>query len=143
MDNKENGEVSFEASGKSYTLRYTDGAFIALEEYLDRGIFDIFGELLSWGPKFDAKGKPLPETQADVEARMKKMRLGFCRAVFWAGFHDLHKDVTIEQAGTIMKDIGGVLGVYALIVNGFAAALPDSKGESEARPPKRPINHRK
>lgn len=143
MDNKENGEVSFEAGGQKYTLRYSDGAFIALEEHLGRGIFDIFDELLSWGPPFDGKGKPLPETKAEVEARMKRMRLGFCRSLFWAGFHDLHKDVTIEKAGTLMKEVGGMMGVYSLVAEGFAVAMPGGKGQSEARPPKKPINHRK
>lgn len=144
MDNRELGEVSFEASGETYTLRYSQGAFIALEEHLNRGILDIFDELISWGPKRDKNGKPLSETQAEIEARVKRMRLGFCRSLFWAGFHDLHKDVSIERAGELMNQIGGMMGAYKLVVEGFSASWPaTAEGKSEARPPKRSSSRQK
>jgi hypothetical protein len=137
MDNPETGDVSFEARGRTFTLRYTTAAFCALEEHLDRGMFDILEELGSWAPKFDAKGKPLPETAEETSARVRRMRLGFCRAVFWAGFHDRHPEITIEQAGELMSEVGGMIGAMNLISKGMEAAQPKKGENAPARPPRR------
>lgn len=146
MDNREIGEVSFAAGGRQFTLRYTSAAWIALEEYLGRGMFDLLDELLSYSPPFDGKGKPLPESDAVRMQRLKKMKLGFVRALFWAGFHDRHKDVTIEQAGELMEEVGGMIGAYQLIMAGAAAAQPTNENASgatqAARPRKRPTGSR-
>lgn len=136
MDNPETGDVSFAARGKTFTLRYTTAAFIALEVYLDRGVVDILDELSQWSPPFDPETrKPLPETPEALRARIKGLRAGFMRAVFWAGFHDLHRDVTIDDAGEIMTEIGGMMSVYRLVVEGIAASQNPATGESP-RPPK-------
>jgi len=136
MDNREIGEVSFVAGGRQYTLRYTSAAWIALEEHLGRGMFDVLDELLSYSPPFDAKGKALPETHAATIQRLKRMKLGFIRAVFWAGFHDGHKDVSLEQAGDLMKEVGGMVGAYNLIMTGAAAAQPEQGKAGVGSPPR-------
>jgi len=136
MDNPETGDVSFEANGKTYVLRYTTAAYVALEAHLDRGIIDIYEELSTWSPPFDpAKQAPLKETPEQLVARVKRMRLGFMRALFWAGFHDLHREVTIEQAGELMETIGGMMEAYRLVVGGVSQSQA-RVGDGAARPPK-------
>lgn len=138
MDNPETGDVSFEARGKRYTLRYTTAAFVSLEAHLDRGIFDIYEELATWSPQFDPKTKkPVPESDEQTLARIRKLRVGFMRALFWAGFHDLHRDVTVDEAGEIMKEIGGMMAAYRLVVEGISAAQQPPQAEAAGRPPKR------
>lgn len=142
MDNPETGDVSFEAQGQRFTLRFTTAAFIALEDQIGRGMLDILDEMQSWAPKLDAKGKMVPETADETKARMGRVRLGFLRAVFWAGFHDRHPEITIEQAGDLMVFIGGMLGTLNLVARGIQAAQP--KVESvPPRPPRRRPNARR
>lgn len=135
MDNPETGDVSFEARGRTFTLRYTTAAFVALEAFLDRGIIDIFDELRTWLPKYDPTTmRPVAETEQDVLARVKTLRLGFMRAVFWAGFHDMHRNVSVDEAGEIMEEIGGMMAAYQLVAQGISSAK--SSGGSQPRPPK-------
>lgn len=143
MDNPETGDVSFQAQGQTFTLRYTTAAFVALESYLDRGIVDIYEELAKWSPKFDpATLKPLPEQPEETLARVRKMRVGFMRALFWAGFHDLHKDVTVDDAGEIMTEIGGMMAVYRLVVEGLGNSRASGVQGEKSRPPKRSTSRR-
>lgn len=145
MDNPETGDVSFECEGKSYTLRYTTAAFVALESYLDRGIVDIYDELSRWSPKFDpVTRKPIPETPKETIDRAKGMRLGFMRALFWAGMHDLHREVTVDEAGEIMTKIGGMTAAFALVMRGVANSQSDSSaGSAVPRPLKRSAARRR
>lgn len=138
MDNREIGEVTFTANDQIYTLRYTSSAWVALEAYLDRGMMDILEELMVYAPPRDAKGNPVSEDNAATLKRIKRWRLGFVRALFWAGFHDRHKDVTIEDAGDMMDQVGGMVGVYNLVMAGVAAAQPAAKEGAGKSPPSRP-----
>ncbi len=144
MDNPETGDVSFEANGRTYVLRYTTAAFVALEAHLDRGILDIYEELATWSPPFDpATRLMLPETPEQLVARVKTMRLGFMRALFWAGFHDLHPEVTIDQAGELLKAVGGMMAAYKLVVEGVSRAQPRGGEGASARPPRGPAGRRR
>lgn len=131
------GEVSFAAGDKTYTLVFSNNAFCALEKHLNRGIFEIYEEIASWSPKLDAKGKPLPETKGEMEARAKRIRLGFCRALFWAGLSERHPELTLEEAGALMTDAGGLIGVMNLISTGVSASHPAPEAGS-SRPKKGP-----
>ena len=142
MDNPETGDVSFEARGRTFTLRYTTGAFVALERYLDRGIIDIYDELAMWSPKFDmTTRKPIPEKPEETLARLRKLLVGFIRALFWAGFHDRHPEVTVDEAGDIMTEIGGMMAGYRLVVEGLSNSRTAAEGE-KSPPPKRPSSRR-
>jgi hypothetical protein len=143
MDNPETGDVSFQAQGRTFTLRYTVGAFVALENFLDRGIIDIYDELATWSPPFDPETrKPVAETPEQVRRRVKNMRVGFMRAVFWAGLHDQHREVTLDQAGDLMTEIGGMMAAYRLVVQGISLSKSPAGSEDSARPPKRPSRGR-
>ena len=138
MGNPQKGEITFEAGGKDYTLVFSNNAFCVLEDYLGRGVLDIYDEIGSWSPPLDAKGKPKPETEKEATARAKRIKLSFCRALFWAGLKDRHPEMTIEAAGNLMDEVGGLVGVMKIIANGVAAASPAAKEGGSARPPKKP-----
>lgn len=135
MQNPHVGEISFEAGGKRRRLVYTNNSFCALEDHLGRGIIEIYADLAALSPKVDAKGKFLPETEAEAAARGRRIRLGFIRAVFWAGLIEDNKEITISQAGDLMEEVGGLMPTINLIMGGVAAAQPASK-DQDARPPK-------
>jgi hypothetical protein len=128
MGNPEKGEVSFQAGGETYTIVFSNNAWCVLEAHLDRGILDIYSEIESWAPKTDAKGKPIPETKEQEQARVKRIKLGFCRALFWAGLIDRHPDLTVKQAGEIMTSAGGLLPVMNLITTGILHSQPEASG---------------
>lgn len=140
MDNPIKGEVSFEAEGKAWTLVFDNNAWCALEAHLDRGILDIYQEIGSWSPPMDDKGEPLPETPQQANVRAKRIRMGFCRALFWAGLTARHRGMTIERAGTLMTSAGGLLGVMNLIAKGVSLAQSGTdegqQTKAAARPPK-------
>lgn len=133
MANPHKGEVEFTASGESYKLVYSTNALCELEDLTGRGFTDIILELQSWAPKFDEKGNPLPETQEQIEARAKKMRLSLVRAVFCAGLRDNHEKTTLKQAGDLMVSVGGLVPAMDLINRAFAVGFPDV--EKQPHPP--------
>lgn len=136
MANPVKGETTFEARGKKYTLVYSANAYASLEEELNCGIFEIYDRLNSWSPPRDAKGKPKHETAEQTAARMAGVRIGFARAVFWAGLLDRHPEITIREAGDLMSEVGGIVGVYGLIMGGVVKSMPTDQESGSARPPK-------
>ena len=142
MANPVKGEVSFAARGKKFTLVYSANAYASLEEELNCGIFDIYDKLKSWSPPRDQKGKPKPETTEQMAARMAGVRFGFARAVFWAGLLDHHPEITIGEAGNLISEVGGIVGVYGLIMDGVVKSMPtDQEGGGSSRPPKEARKH--
>jgi hypothetical protein len=140
MSNPHKGEIAISADGKKYKWCFSANAISVLEEHLDRGIFDIAEELRSWSPPLDDRSQPKPETAAEIKARNARVRFGFCRSVFWAGFQDAHPDMTVQLAGDIMMKNGGLIGGLALIMQGMMLAFPQSgegEGDAGANPPNR------
>ena len=90
--------------GKGKQLRwvFSVDAICALEDHLDRGVIEITAEIMSWLPPsrmVDGKPVALPETPEQTATRNGRVRMGFCRAVFWAGLQEYHPDHTIAMAG--------------------------------------------
>lgn len=112
MANPHKGEVGFTADGKEWSLRYSTNALCTLEDDLDMGTAALVAELQ----------KP------------DGVRMSTLRTVFWAGLQDRHQDVTREQAGEIMSEIG-FANVGPLIGEAFAHAFAEGSGK-KARPPK-------
>lgn len=133
MANPQKGEVSFEADGKTWTLRYSANALCELEDHLSRGVVDIASELQSWGPPVGPDGKSSGETPERAAERVKLIRLGTLRAVFWAGLRDHHPDIDIRHAGDLLVAAGGAMGGLALVADAFAQAFPEPE---TVRPPK-------
>lgn len=112
MANREKGEVSFEAGGKQYTLRYSSNALCELEDALNLGINDII-------------------------ARMKNMRVKDARAIFWAGLTDNHPDIDLKAAGRMLDEIK-IEKATSLITEAFSLAF--GKGEKAETKDARPQN---
>ncbi|HEY8342927.1 MAG TPA: hypothetical protein VIK75_08050 [Calditerricola sp.] len=74
--NKHRGEVELKAGDKTYVLRYTTNSLVRLEDEL---------------------GKPAMELGESFHE---------ARALFWAGLLHAHPDLTMEQAGEIMDEVG-------------------------------------
>lgn len=113
MANRVRGEVAFEASGKTWTLRYSTNSLCELE---------------------DALGLPVNKIIAGLQDR-DNVRIKTIRAVVWAGLRDRHAEITLAEAGELISDAG--LGPMTTKVGeAFAAAFPETEsGEDAARPP--------
>lgn len=105
------GEVAFEVSGATYTLVYSINSLCTLEDRLDLTVQQI-GERMSTA-----------------------MRLSFLRQVFHGGLTSHHPQVTEEQAGELIQDLG-VPRAGELIADAFFKAFADGKESAAPRPRK-------
>lgn len=112
MANQQRGEVSFEASGKTWTMRVGTEAMCQIEDLTGKSIVEI-GKLLS------------DEKTATVT---------LLRTVFCGALQEHHEGITLRECSKLMDDVGvDVIGQK--IGKAFAAAFPKAK-EGRARPPK-------
>lgn len=116
MANREKGEVSFDAQGKTWTLRYSTNALCELEEATGHGAIEL----------------------ANSMADETKIRISDLRYMLWAGLTDKHDGITVKEAGRLM-DALGMDKAGPLIGEAFQAAFPSGgeageaeKGKSEA-----------
>lgn len=112
MANRERGEVSFEASGKSWTMKIDTNAMCEIEAMTGKGIAEI-GQLLG----------------NEKTATMTLMRAVFCGAL-----QQHHGGITLREAGGLIDEIGAEQAGL-LIGQAFEAAFPAAKA-GEARPRK-------
>jgi len=111
--NPKRGDVSFEAGGKTYTLRYNHRALVKLETALGKGLMQVIAEM----------GKP------------DTMRLGTTVALLWAGLQQHHPEMTQDQAIDILDEIdGGVPTVIAVIDQAFGKAFESTLGTKGTNP---------
>lgn len=118
MANPHRGEVSFDAEGAAYTLRYSANSICELEDLLNRSIVSVSEEMASWSKD------------------SLKIRMSLIRAVFWAGLRDRHPEMTIREAGELILSAGGILKAMEYISEAFSAAFPSEEGNGAARPTK-------
>jgi len=112
MANPLTGETTFEAGESTYTLVLDVDAICALEAKLDMGIGEIVMSL---------NGSP---------------RLGFLRAMLWAGLQARHKGMTEKAAGDLIPLMGGLPGVSSAIGKAISNAFaPPEEGEAADPPP--------
>lgn len=113
MANRHRGEVSFAAGGETYTLRYSANALAELEDALDKSVGEI----------------------VELMQSQKGLRIKTVRTIFRAGLLDRHPDITDQQAGDIISDVG--LGEAAnLLGRAFTAAFPPVEGGASESPQK-------
>jgi hypothetical protein len=106
------GTVTFEAQGKSRTLRFTTNALCLLEDKTEKTTLDIATEL-QFNP-----------------------RMTTIRAMFWAGCGD--HGLTLAQIGEMIDDMGKAEAIE-VAREAFTAAFPDKDGSEKAEgdpPPK-------
>lgn len=114
MANRERGEVSFEASGQTWTLKVGTNTMCDLEEQTGKAIAEI-GELL--GSKQGG-------------------RITLMRQVFCAALQSYHEGLSPKDCGDLIDQIGMVAAAQK-IGEAFQAAFPKAK-EGSPRPPKAP-----
>lgn len=107
MANPLKGEVSFPVGEETFTLAYTINALIVLEERLDMSVVEI-------GKRLNEEG-----------------RLGFLRALFWAGLIERQPSMTEVGAGTLLQAYGPQ-EARAKILDAFIAAFPKAAAEGVA-----------
>lgn len=137
MANPHKGEIDISADGVMYRWRFSVNAICVLEEQTGRGLLDISRELLTWAPASDDKGVPLPETAEQQQVRLGRIRMGFVRSVFWAGFTDAHPEMTPAMAGDLIAEVGGLPAALALITEGMNLAVAGAEASGTPRPPNR------
>lgn len=120
MANVHKGEVSLDAGGTIYTLKFSANSICELEDQLQKPIAKIAAEL------------------GDGDT----MRMSTARAVFWGALREHHPDVDIKGAGSIMTDAGVALALekvgeaFRVTFPEQAAVPEDSDAGEAARPSK-------
>jgi hypothetical protein len=115
--NKLKGEVAFVAGGTTYVLRLSIDAICKLEGELDRGFSAIVAEM----------GNP------------HTVRVATARAMLWAALQESHPEVTVERAGELMIEGGGVVKVLGLLSEAVTSAFPETNKEAGANGEARPL----
>lgn len=101
MANRLRGEATLSIDGVDYTLVYSMPALIALEDVLDTSIMEIL-----------------------VTMNKRAQRLGFVRAMLWAGLREKHPEVSLDRAAELIGEAGGMLAVNAVMLAAFQRAFP-------------------
>ena len=94
---------------QTYQLRFTFNSFIRLEEELGIPISDI--------------DKIFPTENKDGKV-VGSVNLRDVRAFFWAGLIHENKDLTLEEAGELIEEAGGIVGIVETLVKAFSNAFP-------------------
>lgn len=108
MANPHRGDTDIQAGDRSYTLCFSSNAVCEMEEHFDRPIAEI-GTMLDAGARF-----------SDL------------RAVFWHGLRRHHPDLSLEDAGDVMDEVGQDK-VGEAIGTAFQRAFPQAKGAAGGR----------
>lgn len=104
MGNRETGEVTFEAAGQTWTLRYGTNEMCQIEDHFDESIVSLANKL-----------------QDEAGVKIKTLR-----QLFRIG---LSQDMNIGEVGKLMDQVG-IAKAGELIGQAFQAAFPDaSDGE--------------
>jgi hypothetical protein len=110
MANKERGEVSFEAAGKTWTMKIGTGAMCEIEAETGKSIAEV-GQALG---------------------SEKTASLTLMRAVFWGALQHRHEGTTVRECNDLIDEIG-VQRVGELIGEAFQLAFPKKEGGSRPR----------
>lgn len=112
MANPHKGEARLEVGNVVYTLVFTVNTICTIEEKLGRGFLKIASEL------------------QDLE----NISYTVVRAMLWAALREKHKEISLEAAGYMIIDGGGLGPVLEKVMEAFTAAFPTPEA-SDARPP--------
>lgn len=118
MANRQKGELSLDLpDGRSYTLVMNTNAMAAIEEKTGGG----------WDAFFERVSNP-------SRARIQDLRL-----VVWGMTRKYHPELTIEQIGDLIDEVGGASGMSALIGQPVSESVtPDPKDVTSLEVPARP-----
>jgi hypothetical protein len=111
-----NQEKSFEAGGRSYTLRFTQNALYRLEKALGRQLSEALASL------------------SFVELQ----------AMMWAGLEGARlkrgdpSPYSLDDAGDIIDQLGGIATAIPIVMEAWRAAMPTPSPEVPVQAPLRP-----
>lgn len=112
MANPHKGEVTLTVGNVVYTLTFNANVLCSIEQQLGKGIVGIYKEL------FDMEGMSITAARAALYCALKKQ----------------HPKITLDQAGDMIIDAGGMAKVLPLIGEGMRLAFPDpDKPEDETQ----------
>ncbi|MEO1067397.1 MAG: GTA-gp10 family protein [Pseudomonadota bacterium] len=109
MANKEKGEIVIDASDAAFTLRFSANALCDLEAEVGASAVALANEL------------------SDED----NISITTLRAMFWAGLRDSHPDISVDDAGRIMTELG-ITEASAKIGEAFVAAFPASDDDGSS-----------
>lgn len=104
------GKHSFKAGSARYVLDYTPNAFCDLED--ETGV-----DTLTFINRF-------------AQAKGATMSFRDVRLLFWAGLIEEHPDITIREAGDIMRKLGAVDAALELAMKALAQAFPEVEDDA-------------
>ena len=114
--NPHKGDVSFDVSGRTYTLRYNHLALVKVENQLDKGLMQVMEEM----------------------SRPNKMRLGTIVVLLWSGLQKHHPNLTMDDAAELLDEIpGGAPEMVKIIDQGFSKAFSQTLGTKGTDPTQR------
>lgn len=108
MANPERGETSVEIAGKKYTLAMTFNAGVQLQTLM-------------------SKGQPEAVPMDLILQRAMKGDLLCLRGLFWSLLLEHHPQLTPEDAGRLIDDVGGIANINALVDQAVTTSGPDPR----------------
>ena len=114
MANKQKGEVSAKIAGTDYTLRIATNEWCELEDEFSKSTTDIVKDF------FDM-----------VTAGSLRMKM--LRSFFRAALTGTNPDITHDEAGTIMSNMG-LPDAAGLLGRVIMASMPEADAEDDAKP---------
>jgi len=102
MANPQKGEVEFQVAYKTYKFILSINAMCELEDALGDGVMNVLQQLQD----------------------PTKVRFKLVRAVFWAGLHDCHPDINVEDAGKLISELG-INPSMEIVAKAVALAFPE------------------
>lgn len=107
-----NDGVTFEAAGKSRTLRFSINALCDLEDQTGLGVTEL------------------------VEQLQSKPKMTFIRVCFWAGLREHDPDLNLASAGNVVEALG-LAEAAKILGQAVASAFPTPmEKEGDQNPPK-------
>lgn len=116
MANREKGEFEFDVNGQPYIFRADLNALALAESVLSTPDRPVFFQ--------------------DILQRAERGQLLAMRALFWACLKAYHPAMTLEEAGQLIQDLGGIAGANAALQQAIEAAVPAPSGAASGNPPK-------
>jgi hypothetical protein len=118
MANRERGEISLVADGRTYTLVLDTDAMVALEELFST-------------PTHDA-------TWDEIGAKVKRGSVRIVRALIWAMLQRHHSDVSLKEAGHLIDAAGGLVKLGRVLEMATKSMQPDPEDLEALGPPANP-----
>ena len=115
MGNKVTGKTDCTVNGETYALQFTTNGMCELEDATGRSLMAFLDGL-------------------DEAAARNDLSIGDVRLLFWAGLKEHHPEITIQQAGSLMQDLGGLEKAMELAAEAVAVSMP--KPDAGDRTPK-------